>query len=65
VWRVQVHLLNAGLAIEAANQRIIDTYQTDKPAAIIMCIKRDQKNQAYRFVGSQRFHPRLLINQPT
>jgi len=64
IWRVQVYLLNAGLAIEAANQRIIDTYQTDKPTAIILCIKRDQKNQRYTFIGSQRFHPRLIINQP-
>lgn len=64
IWRVQVYLLNAGLAVEAANQRIIDTYNTDKLTAIILCVKRDQKNQGYVFIGSQRFHPRLLINQP-
>jgi len=64
IWRVQVYLLNGGLTIEAANQRIVDAYSTDKIAAIIICIKRDQKNQSYGFVGGQRFHPRLLINQP-
>jgi len=64
IWRIQVYLLNAGLTSEAANQLIVDVYETDKPTAIIHCIKRDQKNQAYRFVGSQRFNPRFLVRQP-
>jgi len=64
IWRIQIYLLNAGLTIEAANQKIIDAYQTDKPTAIILCVTRDQKNQSYNFIGSQRFHPRLVMQQP-
>ena len=61
IWRVQGYLHNSGLTIEAVNAKIIDVFDTENPTSIIMQITRDQKNQSYVFIGSQRFRPRLLV----
>jgi len=63
VWKLQCYLINAGFSIAEANHRICDVYNSTKPTAIMLQITRDQKNQSYNFVGSQRIHPRLYVNQ--
>lgn len=62
VWKLQCYLINAGHSIHEANARIADVYNTTKITSIILQITRDQKNQAYSYVGSQRMHPRLYVN---
>ena len=62
VWRLQSYLVGAGYTIEAANQKIIDVYETDKPTPIIMIIGNEQKNPNYSYIGSQRFNPRFIVN---
>jgi len=62
VWKLQCYLINAGYSIFEANARIADVYNSTKPTSIILQITRDQKNQSYNFVGSQRIYPRLYAN---
>ena len=63
IWRLQQYLINCNYNIEGANNRIVEVYGTDKPTPLIVITQRDQKNPNYPFIGSQRFHPRLIVNQ--
>jgi len=62
IWKLQCHLTNAGYSVHEANARMSDVYNSTKITSIIMQIIRDQKNQSYNFVGSQRIHPWLHVN---
>lgn len=63
VWRIQSYLTRIGYTIEAANDKIVDVYATDKVTSIIVCITNEQKNPNLSFIGGQRFNPRLIVNQ--
>ena len=59
--------INCGMEINEANDRIVDVYGTDKITPLFHIIKRDQKNQAYPWIGpilgrEQRFNPRIIVN---
>ena len=60
IWRIQNYLINRGLNIEAANDLIIDVYGTDKVTSLAIAIQHYQKDPSHPFIGSQRFHPRLV-----
>lgn len=62
IWRLQSYLTSVGYTIEAANDRIIEVYGTDKLTTLIIKITHEQKNPNYHFLGGQRFNPRFIVN---
>ena len=62
IWRIQAYLLGVGYSIEAANDRIIEVYGTDKITTLTVKITHEQKNPNYQFLGGQRFNPRFIVN---
>ena len=63
IWQLQAYLVGVGYTIEAANQKIIDVYRTDKPTPIIAIIIDEQKNPNYPFIKQHRINPRFIVRR--
>ena len=63
VWRLQVYLLNAGMAVKHANELMVNTYGHSMVSRIIKGIIRDANNPHYQLIPAVGFrvHPNLVV----